>query len=101
MKKVIQNPTGFQVVDSFVLEDLQYFSPEELPTAEQMALRAAYLQALIDLQAILDTPNTPIIDTLPKAQIAIRQLIVACQQISDIEMKELKYHKVERTGMDV
>lgn len=96
MKKQIQSPAGFRTVDSFI--EPQYFNDEELPPPEQIIIRAAYTAALNDLKIIIASNQTPTIDSLPKAQVAIRELIGALVKLAVIQKKELEYHKKQ---MDV
>jgi hypothetical protein len=91
--KQIQTPEGFFTVDSWNPAEQKYFSIDELPTAEEIAIRNAYIQAIDDINDILAVSSTPVIDTLPKAQGAIRQLIVGIQMLAEIEKKHLQYHK--------
>lgn len=96
MKKTIQTPSGFQIVDSWNPAEQIYFNEEELPTTEEIAIRDQYLQGIAWLDEIAAIDPNPVIDTLPKAQVAIRQIVVRIQQIALIEKKHLQFHKTQR-----
>lgn len=60
----------------------EYFSAEELPTADEVAIRTAYQNAITDLTTIINYSNP-----------TTAQVIAAVKRIAEIEKLELQYHK--------